>query len=124
MSEAVIRRLPPTLTKEQLQEHLQPTPDHDYIEFFSNDITMYPHVYARAYISFQSQEDIILFRDRFDGYVFLDNKGQEYPGIVEFAPFKKLQKIRLRKKILKLGLPMMIQNKENFWRAMLQIMRK
>ena len=68
LSEAVIRRLPPTLTKEQLQEHLQPTPDHDYIEFFSNDITMYPHVYARAYINFQSQEDIILFRDHFDGY--------------------------------------------------------
>ncbi|KAK2083760.1 Regulator of nonsense transcripts 3B, partial [Saguinus oedipus] len=33
----VIRRLPPTLTKEQLQEHLQPMPEHDYFEFFSND---------------------------------------------------------------------------------------
>ena len=110
--------------QEQLQEHRQPMPEHDYFEFFSNDTGLYSHVYARAYINFKNQEDIILFRDRFDGYVFLDNKGQEYPGIVEFAPFKKLQKIRLRKKILKLGLPMMIQNKENFWRAMLQIMRK
>ena len=109
--------------QEQLQEHRQPMPEHDYFEFFCNDTGLYPHVYARAYINFKNQEDIILFRDRFDGYVFLDNKGQEYPGIVEFAPFKKLQKIRLRKKILKLGLPM-IQNKENFWRAMLQIMRK
>lgn len=33
----VIRRLPPTLTKEHLQEHLQPMPEHDYFEFFSND---------------------------------------------------------------------------------------
>lgn len=33
----VIRRLPPSLTKEQLEEHLQPLPEHDYFEFFSND---------------------------------------------------------------------------------------
>uniref|UniRef100_A0A2K5D3A5 UPF3 domain-containing protein n=1 Tax=Aotus nancymaae TaxID=37293 RepID=A0A2K5D3A5_AOTNA len=89
LSKVVIRRLPPTLTKEQLQEHLQPMPEHDYFEFFSNDTSLYPHMYARAYINFKNQQDIILFRDRFDGYVFLDNKGQEYPAIVEFAPFQK-----------------------------------
>lgn len=33
----VIRRLPPSLTKEELEEQLQPLPDLDYIEFFSND---------------------------------------------------------------------------------------
>ena len=37
LSKVVIQRLPPTLTKEQLQEHLQPMPEHDYFEFFSND---------------------------------------------------------------------------------------
>ena len=37
LSKVVIRGLPPTLTKEQLQEHLQPMPEHDYFEFFSND---------------------------------------------------------------------------------------
>lgn len=76
LSKVVIRRLPPTLTKEQLQEHLQPMPEHDYFEFFSNDTSLYPHMYARAYINFKNQEDILLFRDRFDGYVFLDNKGE------------------------------------------------
>ena len=80
LSKVVIRRLPPTLTKEQLQEHLQPMPEHDYFEFFSNDTSLYPHMYARAYINFKNQENIILSRDCFDGYVFLDNKGQEYPG--------------------------------------------
>lgn len=33
----VIRRLPPSLTKEELQEQLQPLPEVDYLEFFSND---------------------------------------------------------------------------------------
>ncbi|XP_004614511.1 regulator of nonsense transcripts 3B isoform X2 [Sorex araneus] len=103
LSKVVIRRLPPTLTKEQLLEHLQPLPDHDYFEFFSNDTSLYPHMYSRAYINFRNQEDIILFRDRFDGYVFLDNKGQEYPAIVEFAPFQKAAKKKTKKRDTKVG---------------------
>ncbi|XP_031207448.1 regulator of nonsense transcripts 3B isoform X4 [Mastomys coucha] len=103
LSKVVIRRLPPTLTKEQLQEHLQPMPEHDYFEFFSNDTSLYPHMYARAYINFKNQEDILLFRDRFDGYVFLDNKGQEYHAIVEFAPFQKAAKKKIKKRDTKVG---------------------
>uniref|UniRef100_G3U0F8 UPF3B regulator of nonsense mediated mRNA decay n=1 Tax=Loxodonta africana TaxID=9785 RepID=G3U0F8_LOXAF len=103
LSKVVVRRLPPTLTKEQLLEHLQPMPEHDYFEFFSNDTSLYPHMYARAYINFKNQEDIILFRDRFDGYVFLDNKGQEYPAIVEFAPFQKAAKKKTKKRDTKVG---------------------
>ena len=52
----------------------------------------------------------------------------EYPAIIEFAPFQKAAKKKTKqidtKAILKLGLLMMIQNIENFWRAMLQIKRK
>ncbi|XP_007537278.2 regulator of nonsense transcripts 3B isoform X2 [Erinaceus europaeus] len=103
LSKVVIRRLPPTLTKEQLLEHLQPLPDHDYFEFFSNDTSLYPHMYSRAYINLRNQEDILLFRDRFDGYVFLDNKGQEYPAIVEFAPFQKAAKKKIKKRDTKVG---------------------
>ncbi|XP_038145513.1 regulator of nonsense transcripts 3B isoform X1 [Cyprinodon tularosa] len=99
----VIRRLPPNLTKEELEEQLQPLPEVDYMEFFSNDTSLFPHLFARAYISFKNQEDIVLFRDRFDGYVFIDNRGQEYPAIVEFAPFQKTAKKRSKKKDSKCG---------------------
>lgn len=51
LSKVVIQRLPPTLTKEQLQEHLQPTPEHDYFEFFLM-ILVCIFMFARAYISF------------------------------------------------------------------------
>ncbi|XP_029424865.1 regulator of nonsense transcripts 3B isoform X3 [Nannospalax galili] len=60
-------------------------------------------MYARAYINFKNQEDILLFRDRFDGYVFLDNKGQEYHAIVEFAPFQKAAKKKIKKRDTKVG---------------------
>ncbi|XP_028671695.1 regulator of nonsense transcripts 3B [Erpetoichthys calabaricus] len=103
MTKIVIRRLPPNLTKEQLEEQLQPLPEFDYLEFFANDTSLYPHLYSRAYINFRNQEDIVLFRDRFDGYVFIDSKGQEYPAIVEFAPFQKVAKKKAKKKDAKAG---------------------
>lgn len=103
MTKIVIRRLPPSLTKEELEEQLQPLPDMDYLEFFSNDTSLYPHLFARAYINFKNQDDIVLFRDRFDGYVFIDNRGQEYPAVVEFAPFQKTAKKRSKKRDAKSG---------------------
>uniref|UniRef100_A0A672GUI8 UPF3 domain-containing protein n=1 Tax=Salarias fasciatus TaxID=181472 RepID=A0A672GUI8_SALFA len=103
MTKIVIRRLPPSLSKEELEEQLQPLPEVDYMEFFSNDTSLYPHLFARAYINFKNQEDIVLFRDRFDGYVFIDSRGQEYPAIVEFAPFQKTAKRRNKKRDAKCG---------------------
>uniref|UniRef100_A0A4W4G273 UPF3 domain-containing protein n=1 Tax=Electrophorus electricus TaxID=8005 RepID=A0A4W4G273_ELEEL len=103
MTKIVIRRLPPSLTKEELEEQLQPLPEVDYLEFFSSDTSLYPHLFARAYLNFKNQEDIVLFRDRFDGYVFIDNRGQEYPAIVEFAPFQKIAKKRSKKRDAKSG---------------------
>ncbi|XP_059502605.1 regulator of nonsense transcripts 3A isoform X3 [Stegostoma tigrinum] len=65
--------------------------------------SLYPHLFSRAYINFKNPDDIILFRDRFDGYIFIDNKGQEYPAVVEFAPFQKISKRKLKKKDAKSG---------------------
>uniref|UniRef100_A0A674I2X4 UPF3A regulator of nonsense mediated mRNA decay n=1 Tax=Terrapene triunguis TaxID=2587831 RepID=A0A674I2X4_9SAUR len=101
--QVVIRRLPPSLTKEQLEEQLHPLPAHDYFEFCTADPSLYPHLYSRAYINFRNPDDILLFRDRFDGYVFIDNKGLEYPAVVEFAPFQKISKKKLKKKDAKAG---------------------
>uniref|UniRef100_A0A674NK89 UPF3A regulator of nonsense mediated mRNA decay n=1 Tax=Takifugu rubripes TaxID=31033 RepID=A0A674NK89_TAKRU len=102
-TKVVLRRLPPNLSKDQLEEHLSPLPPFDYFEFFPADQSLYPHLFSRAYINFKNPEDILLFRDRFDGYVFIDNKGQEYPAVVEFAPFQKISKKKLKKKDAKAG---------------------
>ncbi|CAI9179057.1 unnamed protein product [Rangifer tarandus platyrhynchus] len=103
LSKVVIRRLPPSLTKEQLEQQLHPLPAHDYFEFFTADVSLYPHLYSRAYINFRNPDDILLFRDRFDGYIFIDSKGLEYPAVVEFAPFQKIVKKKLKKKDAKTG---------------------
>lgn len=74
---------------------------------------------SRAYIEFKKEEDvssicldvprflnlqllklqIFIFKDKFDGYVFVDStRGSEYPAIVEYAAFQGLPKSRARKK--------------------------
>lgn len=103
LSKVVLRRLPPGLTKEQLEEQLRPLPAHDYFEVVAADLSLYPHLYSRAYINFRNPDDILLFRDRFDGYIFIGNKGLEYPAVVEFAPFQKIAKKKLKKKDAKTG---------------------
>ncbi|EHB01155.1 Regulator of nonsense transcripts 3A [Heterocephalus glaber] len=103
LSKVVLRRLPPGLTKEQLEEQLRPLPAHDYFEVAGADRSLYPHLYSRAYINFRNPDDILLFRDRFDGYVFMSSKGLEYPAVVEFAPFQKIVRRKLKKRDSKTG---------------------
>ncbi|KAM4860160.1 regulator of nonsense transcripts 3A isoform 5-T5 [Thomomys bottae] len=103
LSKVVLRRLPPGLTKERLEELLRPLPAHDYFEVVAADLSLYPHLFSRAYINFRNPDDILLFRDRFDGYIFIGNKGLEYPAVVEFAPFQKIAKKKLKKKDTKTG---------------------
>ncbi|XP_053563648.1 regulator of nonsense transcripts 3A [Bombina bombina] len=83
LSKVVIRRLPPGISKEQLEEQLHPLPAHDYFEFRTADPSLYPHLFSRAYINFRNPEDILLFRDRFDGFIFIDNKDLEYKKFLE-----------------------------------------
>ncbi|GIY64769.1 regulator of nonsense transcripts 3A [Caerostris darwini] len=125
LTKVVIRRLPPTMTEDQFLDQISPVPDHDYMYFAKADMRLGPHAFSRAVINFLIPEDIFLFKDKFDGYVFVDNKGKysvnnskqlklvvhfificvnynftgnEYPAVVEFAPFQKIPKKRNPKK--------------------------
>ncbi|XP_006612476.1 regulator of nonsense transcripts 3A-like [Apis dorsata] len=104
MTKVVIRRLPPTMTQEQFLEQVSPLPENDYLYFVKADMSMGQYAFARAYINFVEQQDIFMFREKFDNYVFIDSKGTEYPAVVEFAPFQRLPKKRTgKKKDLKCG---------------------
>ncbi|XP_043913224.1 regulator of nonsense transcripts 3B-like [Protopterus annectens] len=101
LTKVVVRRLPPTLTKDQLEEHFQPLAEHDYFEFFANDSSLYPNLFSRVYINFKNPDDVLLFRDRFDGYVFIDNKGMGLEVFLEkrslgtFSPYISVKAISL-----------------------------
>lgn len=76
MLQVVVRRLPPTMTEEEFVEAITPLPEHDYFTFCPADNSLGPHAFTRAYINFKSAADIFTFRDKFDGYVFVDQKGE------------------------------------------------
>lgn len=86
------------MTEDEFTKQIEPIPDHDYFYFVPADWSLGVNATCRAYINFCNQNDIFIFRDKFDGYVFVDNKGSEYPAIVEFAPFQGLPKGKSRKK--------------------------
>lgn len=85
------------MTEEAFLKQIEPLPEHESYYFVPADWSLGLDSTSRAYINFINQDDIFLFKDRFDGYVFVDNKGVEYPAIVEFAPFQGLSR-KCRKK--------------------------
>lgn len=82
----VLRRLPGNMTWEELNVQLDPIPETEFLQFVPANNDEVKFNFARAYFVFKNDEDIITFRDRFNGYVFIDSKGVESMGIVELAP--------------------------------------
>lgn len=85
------------MTETEFLTQIEPIPDHDQFYFVNANWSLGRNSTCRAYINFLNQEDIFIFKDKFDGYIFLDNKGTEFPACVEFAPFQGLLKNKSRK---------------------------
>jgi regulator of nonsense transcripts 3 len=91
-TKVVMRCLPPTLQREAFLEQVSPLPDHDYFYLAPADNSLGSFAHATVYINFLRIDDVITFKEKFDGYVFLDTKGNEYTAVVEFAPYQKVPK--------------------------------
>ena len=64
------------MKEEEFLEQIQPIPPNDYFVYFEPfDTTVQPS-YSRAYFNFINTQDVYIFRDKFDGYVFVDAKGE------------------------------------------------
>jgi regulator of nonsense transcripts 3 len=94
----VIRRLPPTLTKDQFIDIVSPLPEYTYLYYCYGNNSAFASsssfinsqaLFSRAYIVFKNQEDIYSFKERFDNYIFVDSKSNEYACVVEYAPFQR-----------------------------------
>ncbi|ESO02036.1 hypothetical protein HELRODRAFT_65972, partial [Helobdella robusta] len=84
----VVRRLPSTMTSENFMQFVAPLGLYDYYYFVQGSVSGDP--FSRAYINFVNLTDLWLFKDKFDGYIFLNDKGSEFPAVVEYAPFHKI----------------------------------
>ena len=91
-TKVVIRHLPPDFTEEKVKEVLAPLPSHNYFYFAPGDPTLGPSGYSRAYINLTDENELVAFRDRFDGLVLETEKGTKCRAVVEFAPFQNVPK--------------------------------
>ncbi|KAH8309190.1 hypothetical protein KR059_006740 [Drosophila kikkawai] len=94
----VMRHLPPTMTETEFLDQVGPLPENDAYYYCPADWSLGHEATCRAYIdmSMKDPEEVLQFRDRFDGYVFVDTRGVEYVAIVEYAPFQSFLKNRAR----------------------------
>lgn len=94
LTKVIIRRLPPAMDQETFLSQVSPIPDYNYIYTVKGDSSLGEYAFSRVYINFVNPDDIFIFKERFDNYVFLDSRGHEYPAVVEFASFQKIPKKR------------------------------
>lgn len=93
-TKVIVRRLPPNMSEEEFLNQVSPIPDYDYIYSVKGDMSLGENAFTRVYINFVQIDDVYLFKEKFDNYVFLDEKGHEYTAVVEFASFQKILKLR------------------------------
>ncbi|KAF2884732.1 hypothetical protein ILUMI_21458 [Ignelater luminosus] len=93
-TKVVVRRLPPSMDQDSFIMQVSPLPDYDYMYTVKGDASLGENSFSRAYINFTNAGDVFLFKEKFDNYVFLDQKGHEYPAVVEFASFQKIPRKR------------------------------
>lgn len=93
-TKVVIRRLPPAITQETFLSQVSPIPEYNYIYTVKGDTSLGENSFSRVYINFNNPDDVFMFNEKFDNYVFVDSKGHEYPAVVEFAAFQKVPRKR------------------------------
>ena len=64
------------MKESEFMEAVSPLPPHDYFYFVSAEKSLEPHSFSTAYINIINLEDVITFRESFDGYVFVDSQGE------------------------------------------------
>ncbi|KAF5286328.1 hypothetical protein FQA39_LY04226 [Lamprigera yunnana] len=94
LTKIIVRRLPPVIDKETFLLQVSPIPDYDYLYIVRGDSSLGDNAFSRVYINFIQPSDIFMFKEKFDNYIFVDQKGHEYPAVVEFASFQKIPRKR------------------------------
>ena len=95
LTKIIVRRLPPKLIKEEFLEAIDPIAEHNYFRFVKADNDLDRKAsYSRAYINFTNVQDVFLFKEKFDGYVFIDRYGNESQCLVEYSAYQKIPNVR------------------------------
>ncbi|KAK4788842.1 hypothetical protein SAY86_020161 [Trapa natans] len=93
-TKVVLRHLPPSITRETLLDQIDTVfrGRYNWVAFRPGKTSQKHQIHARAYINFNSPEDVIGFAEFFDGHIFVNEKGAQYKINVEYAPSQQVPK--------------------------------
>lgn len=98
-TKVVIRHLPPTLTQSAFFDQIDArfSGRYNWLSFRPGKSSYKNQIYARAYVNFNSPDDVFEFADFFNGHVFVNEKGAQLKAIVEYAPSQRFPKPNAKK---------------------------
>ncbi|KAK7401494.1 hypothetical protein VNO78_13024 [Psophocarpus tetragonolobus] len=93
-TKVVIRHLPPSLTQSDLFQHIDShfASRYNWFSFRPGNNSHKRQRHSRAYIDFNSSDDVFDFAQFFDGHVFVNERGAQHKAIVEYAPSQRVPK--------------------------------
>lgn len=68
--------MPPDLDFLTFKKLISPIPNHDYIYFVRADLSYGKYAFSRVYINCIFEEDLYIFKEKFDDYIFLNSNGK------------------------------------------------
>lgn len=71
-AKVIVRGLPPKLSADDFIRIVDPLPSHTYFRFCGADDSLGGLGLTRVYITFNDIDSLFDFKERFDGYIFLD----------------------------------------------------
>lgn len=78
------------MTEQQFLNDISPLPEYSDFYFVNGNLSLGEFAFSRAYFKFKNFQEMLIFKDKFDDYVFMDSKGNEYPCVIEFAYLQKM----------------------------------
>ncbi|XP_021714805.1 regulator of nonsense transcripts UPF3-like isoform X3 [Chenopodium quinoa] len=98
-TKVVVRHLPPSLSQSSFFEQIDGrfSSRYNWSSFCPGKSSHKNQRYARAYLNFNSHDDVCEFAEFFNGHVFVNEKGTQYKAIVEYAPSQRVAKPNAKK---------------------------
>ncbi|KMT19420.1 hypothetical protein BVRB_1g012660 [Beta vulgaris subsp. vulgaris] len=98
-TKVVVRHLPPSLSHSSFFEQIDGrfSSRYNWSSFRPGNSSHTNQRYGRAYVNFNSPDDVFEFAEFFNGHVFVNEKGTQYKAIVEYAPSQRVPKSNAKK---------------------------
>ncbi|ONK55322.1 uncharacterized protein A4U43_UnF5010 [Asparagus officinalis] len=98
-TKVVLRHLPPSISQSALMDQIDArfSGRYNWFSFRPGKYSQKNQRFSRAYIDFQSPEDVVDFAEFFDGHVFVNEKGTQFKALVEYAPSQHVPKVLSKK---------------------------